>query len=409
MPVSQASPTGKHGPLLVLLLIGMVAMGALSTDMYLASLPDMTRIFNTDVSTVQMTLSVFAIGMAVGMLAYGPLSDRFGRKPVVIVSLVFYLGASLGCMLAPDIDTLIVARFIQALGACGGGVIGRAIVRDIWGRDGAAAMLSHMASAMALAPALAPIVGSFLHVSFGWKASFVVMAAFGGLLALLTAVVLSETNHHKDPSATDPTQILFNTRALLGDRCFMGHALVVAFAFGGLFSYLSGASFIIIDILGVDPGHFGFTFLAVAGAFLVGAQGGARFTRRLGTARMISIGVGIALVSSITGAVLAWAGIASLASVLPCVAGQFLACALIMPNGQAGGLGPYPRLAGTASSLMGFLQMGVGALAGYMVGAFHDATTRPLMTTLVVCSVAAALSWIGLAGRRRLPCADRER
>lgn len=381
------------------LLIGLVALAPLSTDMYLASLADMVRVFGTDVATVQLTLSAFAVGMALGMLVYGPLSDRFGRRPVLIVSLVFYSVASVACVLAPDIGTLIGARFVQALGACGGGVIGRAIVRDVWGREGAARMLSHMASAMALAPALAPIVGSYLHVSQGWQANFWVMAGAGAVLALVSALMLRETNEHRSPSATDPLVLLANTRTLLGDRGFLAHALVVAFAFAGLFSYLSGASFVMIDVLGVAPENFGYTFLAVALTYLVAAQAGARLTHRLGTGRLIDIGLGLGVVSAGIGAALAWAGISTLGSVLPVACGQFLACALIMPNGQAGALGPYPRIAGTASSLMGFLQMAVGASAGALVGLLHDGTPRPLMSAFAVSALLGLVVWRSLRPR----------
>lgn len=384
-----------------ILLVGMVALGPLSTDMYLPSLPDMTRVFGASVSTVQLTLSVFAIGLAAGMLMYGPLSDRFGRRPVVIVGLILYFVTSAACMVAPSIDALIVGRFFQAIGACSGGVLGRAIVRDVYGRHGAARMLSYMSSAMALAPALAPILGGWLHETFGWHAPFGVMAGVGGLLALLSLVLLRETNPYRDPSALAPVQIGRNFATLIRDRHFLGHALVVASAFGGLFSYISGSSFVVIEILGVEARHFGYTFFFVAGSYLVGALWGGRVTQRVGTTRMVTWGLMIAAAFAGIGVALAWSGVETLWSVLPPVCGHFFACAFIMPNGQAGAIGPYPRMAGSASSLVGFLQMAIGAVAGYAVGLFFDGTTRPLMTVLALSTLLGAVAWVLLVRPHR--------
>lgn len=388
-----------------LLLVGIVALGPLSTDMYLPSLPDMTRVFNTSVSTVQLTLSVFAVGLALGMLVFGPLSDRFGRRPVVIAGLVLYFGTSVACLLAPDIETLIVARFFQAFGSCSGGVLGRAIVRDVYGRDGAARMLSYMASAMALAPALAPILGGYLHVTLGWQANFGVMALAGGMLAVLALVMLRETNVHMDPTALAPLQIGRNFLTLIQDRVFVGHALVVASAFGGLFTFISGSSFVVIDILGVDAQHFGYAFMGIAGSFMVGSLWSGRTGHRFGSSRLIAWGLIIATTASSIGLALAWAGVETLWSVLPLVAGHFFACAFLLPNGQAGAIGPYPRMAGAASSLVGFIQMSVGALAGAAVGVFFDGTTRPMMTVLFVCCLLGVVAWLGLVRpvARRIP------
>jgi DHA1 family bicyclomycin/chloramphenicol resistance-like MFS transporter len=384
-----------------ILLTGLVAMGAVSTDLYLPSLPAMVTFFGADVSKVQLTLSVFTLGMALGMVIHGPLSDRFGRRPVLLGGLALYFVASMACVLAPDIEALIVARFVQALGACCGIVVGRAIVRDVHGTEGAARMLSYMTSAMALAPALAPILGGWLHVTFGWWSNFLVLVGFGAVILACVALFLGETNQHRDPSAVSPIAMGRNFLTLLGNRTYLGHALVVAFTFGGLFSFISGSSFVIIDVLGVRTENFGFVFFFFAMSYTLAAIWGGRVSRRRGLRWLITLGIGVGLVGDLTGLALAWAGVESIWSVMPFICAHSVACAFIMPNGMAGAIGPFPRMAGAASSLLGFTQMAVGSLAGYAVGALHDGTTRALMTSIALCIVLASLSWGFLVLARR--------
>ncbi len=401
MTLTPPLPPRTRG--LAVLLTALVAFGPLSTDMYLPSLPQMVEVFGVSVATVQLTLSIFALGFSVGMLLYGPLSDRFGRRPVLLWGVALYVVASAVCTLAPDIEILIAGRFVQAIGACSGAVLGRAVVRDVYGSEGAARIMSYMASAMALAPAVAPILGGWLHAIFGWRATFAVLLGYGVVMWGWSLAMLRETNAHKDPTATDPQAIVRNFLTLLANRVFLGHTLVVSFGFAGLFSYISGSSFVIVDILGVPARHFGFTFIFVAGSFTLGAFWGGRATQRLGTARMINIGLAISLVTSAVGLVLAWTGVQTLWTVVPFVCGHFLACAMIMPNGFAGALGPFPRMAGAASSLLGFLQMGTGALAGWLLGLVYDGTTRPLMTAIFLSGLTAWLGWVVVAGSGRKP------
>jgi MFS transporter, DHA1 family, multidrug resistance protein len=174
------------------LLTGLVALGPLSTDLYLPSLPSFTGVFHTDVARVQLTLSVFLLGFAVSQLIYGPLSDRFGRVPMLLGGLTIYLVASWACVFSTSIEALIVARFFQALGGCCGPVLGRAIVRDVYGTEQAARVLAYIGSATALAPAIGPILGGYLHVWFGWKASFYTLATIGALLLVPVLLTLSE-------------------------------------------------------------------------------------------------------------------------------------------------------------------------------------------------------------------------
>ena len=201
-----------ESPVVTVLLTALVGFGAISTDLYLPSLPAIGESFGSTTAEVQLTLSVFLVGFAVSQIVYGPLSDRFGRRPVLIGGVAIYLLATLACLAAGSIGLLIGARFVQAVGACAGVVLGRAIVRDIYGREGAAKMLSYMGVAMALAPALGPILGGILQVLFGWRANFLVLAIFGGVCLLGVLLVLPETNRWRDPAATDPARLIRSRR-----------------------------------------------------------------------------------------------------------------------------------------------------------------------------------------------------
>ncbi|WP_404382909.1 multidrug effflux MFS transporter [Caenispirillum salinarum] len=380
-------PDPRSFPIAVLL-TALVAFGPVSTDMYLPSLPAMTRAFETSVSMVQLTLSVFTAGFAFGMLFYGPLSDRFGRLPVLMGGVTLYVAASVVCMVAPTIEALLAGRFLQALGACAGPVLGRAIVRDVYDRAEAARMLSYMAAAMALAPAVAPLIGGGLHAAFGWQSNFVVLTGFGVVILAAVWVALQETNRHRDPHALRPSRIIANFLHLLKSRAFMGHTACVALAFGGLFSFISGSSFVVIDVLGVKPGYFGFAFMAVVIGYITGAFGGGRLTGRLGIERMLFIGSLLVAAAGTTAMALAWAGVETVVAVIAPISVYFLGAALVMPNGTAGAIGPFPRMAGAASSLLGFLQMGMGSLTGYLVGLLHDGTTRVMTTSIGLMGLA---------------------
>lgn len=379
-----------------LLLTGLVAFGPVSTDLYLPSLPAMVREFGVDVSRVQLTLSVFTVGFAGGMLLHGPLSDRFGRRPVLLGGVMLYVLASLGCLLAPSVEALIGARFLQALGAAAGPVIGRAVVRDIYERADAARMLAYMASAMALAPAVAPLIGGWLHATFGWQANFAALALFGGLILLATLGLLAETNRARDPAALRLRRLLGTYRMLLADRRFVGHTVAVAAMFGGLFSFISGSSFVLIDVLGVAPARFGLAFACVAGAYAAGAFLAGRVGHRVGLERGMLIGALAGALAALAGAGLAFAGVHTVPAVIVPVAAFFFCCAFVLPAGTAGAINPFPQAAGSASALLGFLQMSAGALVGYGVGALHDDSPRVMLTSIALCALAALLARLTL-------------
>ncbi|MEO8629175.1 MAG: multidrug effflux MFS transporter [Betaproteobacteria bacterium] len=365
-----------------ILLTSLVALGPLSTDLYLPSLPAMVDVFGTDVARVQLTLSVFLVGFALSQLAYGPLSDRFGRRPVLLGGLAIYCIASLACAFATTIGGLIAARFLQALGGCCGPVIARAIVRDVHGLQRAARTLAYIGAATALAPAIGPIIGGYLEVAFGWRSSFFALTLFGLVVLLASVATLSETNEHRNPDATRPLTLLANYRAVLRHDAFIGYTLCVAFCYSSLFAFISGSSFVLIEVLHVAPNRFGYCFAVVVAGYLSGTLSAGRLTMRLGIDRMISIGTLLSALSGTVMAALALCGVYTLSAVLVPTFFCMLAAGLVLPNAMAGATAPFPRMAGSASALMGFVQMGWAAFLGYLVGYLHDGTPAPMANAI---------------------------
>lgn len=382
------------------LLTALVAFGAISTDLYLPSLPAIARAFESDSARVQFTLSVFLAGFAVSQIAYGPLSDRFGRRPILLGGLAIYVAASVACLAAPSIELLIVARFVQAMGACTGVVLGRAVVRDIHGREQAARMLSYMGMAMALAPALGPILGGYLQVWFGCRANFLVLASFGAVSLAGVVWLLPETNRWRDPEATKPWRILANYRSLAANRDYLGYVLICAFAYAGIFAFISGSSFVLIDGLGLSPDLFGLCFGAAVVGYMAGTFISGRLTLRLGLERLILLGAIVGAASGGLGFALAAAGIAG---VVPVVAPAFLylvGAGLMLPNAMAGAIGPFPTMAGAASALLGFIQMTFAALVGIAVGHLQDGTARAMGAAIAVVGLGAVLAYLALVRPR---------
>ncbi len=375
------------------LLTAMVALGPISTDLYLPSLPAIGAAFGVSNAEVQLTLSVFLAGFAVSQLVYGPLSDRFGRRPVILGGLALYLLATIVCAFAGSIEVLILARFLQALGACVGPVLGRAVVRDIYGRERAARMLSYMGMAMALAPAFGPILGGFLEVWFGWRANFAALAAFAVATLAGALVTLPETNRWKSPDATRPGHLLATYLGLLRHRSYIGYVLVTACTYAGIFSFISGSAFVLIGLLGLSPDVYGFCFAAIVVGYMAGTFLSGRLTLALGLERMVQLGTAVQVAGGAAGLGLLLLDSVTLAGIVLPVVVVLLGTGRAMPNAQAGAIGPFPRAAGSASALLGFFQMGLAALVGIAVGHGSGESAFAMMAAIALVALGGALAY----------------
>ncbi|MCO6441636.1 MAG: multidrug effflux MFS transporter [Nitrococcus mobilis] len=385
-----------HSTAATLVLASFVALGPLATDMYLPALPAMATALDATPAEVQLTLSVYMIALALAQLVYGPLADRFGRKPLLLVGLVLFTLASLACALARSIEAMIVFRFLQALGGSAGPVLGRAAVRDVHGPLEAARILSYLGAATALAPALAPIGGGYLLVALGWPSVFLFLAGYGLVATALLWLALPEPLAPELRQSIHPVSIARNYRLLLQHREFVGYMLACAFTFAGLFAFLSGAAFVLIEFLGVSAQHFGYYFTLAVGGYIMGTLLAGRLSRRLGINRLLLIGGAIASLGGALMAALALAKVfAALAVMLPMML-YMIGVGIVLPQSTAGAIGPFPQMAGSASALLGMVQMSVAAAAGVLVGHLHSGSPLAMAAIIALMGTAGLASFFGL-------------
>lgn len=377
------------------LLGGLSVLGPLSLDASLPAIPAMAAFFRTDTGAVQMTVGALSLGVAVGHLVYGPVSDRFGRRPVLLFGLTLYTVSAAAAAFAPGIEALAAIRFVQGLAAAAGFIITRAIVRDLYDREGAARMLAYLMVVLGLMPVVGPVIGGHLSVWFGWRSVFVLMAAYCGLLTLVLWRFLDETLQRSNQRALRPLAIVGNFARILANRSFLGYLVCSAGSFGGLFAILSGSAPVLIEFLGQSPDTYGYEFALMMVGHLLAAAWGGRMVVRLGIDRLVFIGALVCVLAGLAMFTLAMAGIATLAAIMAPVFVFMVGFALVMPHATAGALSPFPEMAGTASALLGFFQLGVGSSVAILVGAFADGTQMPMTVAMAVAGL-VSLAGFGL-------------
>jgi DHA1 family bicyclomycin/chloramphenicol resistance-like MFS transporter len=340
-------------------------------------------------------------GWGAVQLFAGPLSDRFGRRPLLLAGLAVFLAASVCCALSRTIEMLIASRFMQAVGMATVAVVPRAIVRDLHAGDLAAKMLSAMGMVLGVAPIVAPVIGSHLHVWFGWQSNFVFVALYGATALACVALALPETLAKRDAAALDPGAMLRNFATLLRSRRYVGYLLVAAFTSSGLFAFLAGSSFVFVSGLGTGERGFGVLFATVMLGNIAGATIANRVVVRFGLDRLIAYGTRLMLVAGAALAALAWARIDH---PLAIVAPMFLfmvAFMATMPQATAGALTPFPRIAGSAASLLSFVQFFVAASVAQIVGVAFDGTARPMASAIAIGALLSFASFRALVARAR--------
>jgi DHA1 family bicyclomycin/chloramphenicol resistance-like MFS transporter len=372
-----------------MILGALTAMGPLAIDMYLPALPAIAGDLNTSAASVQVSLAVYFIGIALGQAFYGPLSDRWGRKPVLYFGLAVFVASSAGCALAPDVSTLIGFRFLQALGGCAPLVIPRAVVRDYFDQRGSVRMLSVLMLVMGLAPILAPLIGGQLLVNFGWRSVFWVLAAYGTLWLAIVIPFLPESLPADRRRRQRLGAVLAVYGLLMRDRAYIGYVVSGGLIFSGLLAYIAGSPFVFIELFDVPPERYGLFF----GINAIGIVGASQINRwlanRYDASRIVSAVLPVAMSA---GAVLlfdAYSGFGGFAGILvPLFC--FIAChGFVMPNTTALAMAPHGSVAGSASALLGTLQFVLGATAGTLVGVFGNGTAVPLAAVIAGCGAAA--------------------
>jgi DHA1 family bicyclomycin/chloramphenicol resistance-like MFS transporter len=388
---------GRTG--LIVLLGSLTAIAPMSIDMYLPSFPVLTLGLDTNPAAVQRTLSVFFIGLALGQLVYGPVSDRVGRRLPLLVGLALYTAASVGCALAGSIAQLVVWRGLQALGGCAGVVTARAVVRDVFGPREQARVLSSLLLVMGVAPILAPLAGGWLLAVAGWRAIFGVLVGFGAVVWVSVYRGLPDTDPAERATSLTPADAAAAFGRVARDSRFRRHALAGGLGQCVLFAYIAGAPFLYIDTLGLTAS----TFAAVFGLNAAGLIGASQLNRALlrrsepqsilRNALVLQVVAGAAL----TGA--AWRAAPGLVAIGGPVLLAVLLLGFILPNTTALALAPFDRDAGTASALLGCLQYGMAGLATLGITMAFDGTPRPMAMAMTACAFGAlTLSAVARAG-----------
>jgi DHA1 family bicyclomycin/chloramphenicol resistance-like MFS transporter len=392
---------------LILLLAFLAAIGPLSVDTYLPGLPSIAADLGVPSALAQQSVTTFFVGIALGQLLAGPLSDRFGRRPVLLVGFGLYFLATIACALAQDAHTLIVARGLQGLAAAASPAAGRAMVRDLWHSDRAARAMSYITMAVIIAPLIAPTLGGAILVHWGWRAIFWMLLIFAATALTLVLWRLPETN---GPEKRGNVYLVDYFRAYAR---VVRHPQAWAYLFcGGLpyaaiFAYITASPFVYIELFGVSPVHFGYYFgLNVAGLF-IGTWINSLLVERYGYHRMLAGGVTISFAGSLFLLGMSLAGLANLPMV---VIGLFIAVApvsMVGANSTVGLLNLFPANAGAAAALFGVAQFGFGAIASLLVGLLYTGTPTAMTLTMAIACGGAFLSLLWLNRYRRAhPRAD---
>lgn len=380
----------------ILLLGSLTAFGAVTIDLYLPTLPNIARDFAVSPATVQLTFTAFFIGMGLGQMVYGPLSDRVGRRPAVLLGCLVYSLASLACAFAPSIGWLVAGRFAQALGCCAGMVVARAIVRDRYDHSDSARIFSMLVLVLAVAPMLAPTVGGWLAMMFSWRAVFVALAMFGVAVGISVWFRLDESRSSATEAKARGESVVGAYWDLLKNRRLLGYTLIGAFNGATLFSYIATAPDLIIDIWGFSQFQFGLIFAGIALGIIGSSQVNRVLLRYYTPDKILDVAC---IVAAVFGAMFLavalldgskWMVMAALFAVLTLYG-------LIGANALAGALNVDPLRAGATSGLFGAANFALGAVASAIAAALHDNSAIPVSLVMCISLGLAALSYFGLA------------
>lgn len=382
------------------LLVAVTVIGTLSLHVFVPALPAAATELAVTPAVIQLTITLYLVGLGVGQLFYGPLSDRFGRRPMLLAALALFVTGAACAALAARADALIAARVLQALGACGGLVIGRAMVRDRSDGANATQSLARLTLAMSLAPALAPAVGAAISVWLGWRAIFLLTAAAGAVLLVVVVAVLPETNLARG-AGQGFRSMLAGYGRLLRLRSFIGYAVGGASCTVSSYAFFTASPFLIVDVLHRPPAEIGFYYLLVALGFSCGSILAHRVAQRMDTRAAALVGCGVSLAASLALLLVDVTGNLNPASLVAPMVVFAIGGGLAAPNAVLGVMSADTRAIGSASSLYGCLQMSFGALCTLVVGLWHTDTALPTAVVLCVSTAFGLLALLLLLPRSR--------
>ncbi len=379
----------RRSPRFIVLLVFVTVLGPLAMQMFLPALPAIQKDFATTAGTAQLTLTLAMVAIGVATLVFGPVSDRFGRKPVLLAGIVFYIVGSVVVALADSIPLLLAGRVVQAGGASAGIVLARAMARDVYGFGQSIRIISYLTMAMVVAPTLSPAVGGLVADNFGWRAIFWIMCGVGALALLGVGLGLTETNPAGAPGGW--RGLVEGSRRLIVSRRYLGYALVSTSSFCVFFSFLASAPYLMAEVLGRPARDYGFWFMPVAGIFIVGTWLSTRFLDRYGADRLIRFGTFATL--AVVAAALPFYHFLPLTPALlflPAVAFS-LVQGFVIPNCQASAINVEPKYAGAGSGLVGFIGMAASAAVAQIVAVLADGTVWPMAYFTIGAAVVGIL------------------
>ncbi|MDP6174907.1 MAG: multidrug effflux MFS transporter [Rhodospirillales bacterium] len=371
------------------LLLGSFAiLGQVAVDTFLPAMPAIAKGLDTDVGAVQMALAAIFLGMGLGQLIHGPLSDRFGRKPIIMSALGVYLISCIASAWAADVETLIAWRFVQGLAAAAGRQLTNASARDLLDFEALGKMLSYVLVVAALSAVIAPIAAGHLSEAFGWRSVFFYQAGLAIVVFVLVGLFFTETLKQKNPDALSISGLLGNYREILGSPVFVGYSVLGGIALGELAAFHSTSPQFLIHGFGLSPASYGYLFAIVMIGHLIGAWGAGRLVERMGIQNVLLAGTLIFVVSALIMLFPALANIRHWSVVIPPMALLMVGFSFALPQAAAAALSPFPRIAGTAASLAGFVQSLIGAATVALLSFFDHQTQLPLAITLCVLGLA---------------------
>jgi DHA1 family bicyclomycin/chloramphenicol resistance-like MFS transporter len=389
---TPAETRGGASPLVIAVLIAVATLNSLSINMIVPALPSMASGLGTDFASVQLTLSSYLFATAIAQLVHGPLSDRFGRRPVLLAGMLLYIVASLVCLFAPNVWIVILGRVLQGIGAAAGFALGRAIVRDLYEREKAASMLGYITMGFSLAPMVAPLIGGILTDHLGWRLIFLFLTVVGFILLFITWAALPETRR-PIPEGEKRTGFLASFAILATIPAFWAYALTTGFMTAVFFAFLGGTPYVAMTLFGMSGTEYGIWFVFIPIGFFIGNFFTARLTMRVGSGRLMRIGNLISLTASLSALVLLASGWRHPLALFAPIYLIGLANGLSSNNSIAGAVSVRPHLAGAASGIAGSFQIGFGTIATVIIGYLLTHTSSPmpipiLMTALALSAVA---------------------